>query len=53
MIKTFEVILEVIDRSDSDGEDIEEVIQEILELYLPEDLHGHVVQTSEVVDEDI
>lgn len=43
----YKVVLEVEDRSSSDGEDIELLIEEALE-GLPEDLTAHVIEMEEV-----
>ncbi len=43
----YKVTLEVSDRSASDGEDIELLIEEALEA-LPEDLRAHVIEMEEV-----
>ena len=45
--KLYAVVLEVEDRSASDGEDIERYIQEALEEYLPGDLTARVVEFDE------
>lgn len=50
MIKTYNVTLEVEDLSDSDGEDIQMVLEDILRENLPSDLTARVL---EVIDESV
>ena len=47
----YKVVIEVEDLSESDGEDIEEQFEYILE-YLPNDLKAHVLEVTEADDED-
>ena len=46
--KTYAVVLEIFDYSESDGEDVEEVLEDILRENLPRDLEAHIVSFEEV-----
>lgn len=50
-VKMYEVLLEIDDTSNGDGEDIEGILAELFEGYLPEglpsDLHARVVEINE------
>ena len=51
MRQVYKIIIELEDTSDSDGEDIEEQVEEAL-AYLPDDLIAHIVE-CELVEEPI
>lgn len=55
-IKTYEVILEIDDRSGSEAEDLEEILTELFDGYypggLPSDLKARVVEVNEAPYED-
>ena len=51
-MKTYSIVLEVLDKSDSDGEDLEEVLQRFLDGELPEGLPSDMqVRIIEVTEE--